>query len=103
MANGVLLRASAHACLIGAGVGLPAGGGRELLLLALCKVAVHLLLPGKLRQDGGVPQHTPKRTGVSYTSHTYKCYSINKHFLTPSEVQYKYFLIGFDNLSVRCI
>lgn len=44
-------------CLIGAGVGLPAGGGRE--GLTLCKEAVHLLFSSKLCQYSGVSQNTP--------------------------------------------
>ena len=60
LAHGVGLSASAHPVLIGSGVGLPAGGVSP-QRLALCKEAVHLLLPGKLRQDGGVPKHTPYR------------------------------------------
>lgn len=44
-------------CLIGAGVGLPAGGGRE--GLTLCKEAVHLLFSSKLSQYSGVSQNTP--------------------------------------------
>lgn len=60
LAHGVGLSASAHPVLIGSRVGLPAGGVSP-QRLALCKEAVHLLLPGKLRQDGGVPKHTPYR------------------------------------------
>lgn len=42
--------------LIGAGVGLPACGGRK--GLTLCKEAVHLLFSSELRQDSGVSQNT---------------------------------------------
>ena len=48
-----------HPCLIGAWSGLPAGCYAE--RLALCKEAVHFLLPSKLCQDGGVPEHAPRK------------------------------------------
>lgn len=43
--------------LIGAWMGLPAGGGGQ--RLTLCKEAVHFLLPGELCQDGSVTQNAP--------------------------------------------
>lgn len=60
VADGVRGRrpSAAQPRLIGAGVGLPAGGGRE--GLTLCKEAVHLLLSSELRQDSGVSQNTPE-------------------------------------------
>lgn len=57
LADSVGLRCP-HPVLIGSRVGLPAGGVRP-QRLALCKEAVHLLLAGELRQDGGVSEHTP--------------------------------------------
>ena len=47
----------AHPSLIGAWSSLPAGGSTE--QLALCKEAINILFPGKLCQDGGVPEHAP--------------------------------------------
>lgn len=68
LAHRVGLCCPAHPVLIGSRVGLPAGGvGPQ--RLALCKEAVHLLLAGKLRQDGGVSKHTPDR-GQKTTSLT---------------------------------
>lgn len=60
VANGVRGRcpSASQPRLIGAWVGLPAGGGRE--GLTLCKEAVHLLLSSELRQDSGVSQNTPE-------------------------------------------
>lgn len=60
LANGVGLCRPAHTVLIGSWVGLPASGVVR-QGLALCKEAVHLLLAGELRQDGGVSKHTPCR------------------------------------------
>lgn len=60
LANRVGLCCPAHPVLIGSWVGLPASGVSP-QRLALCKEAVHLLLTGKLCQDGGVSKHTPYR------------------------------------------
>lgn len=56
----------AHPSLIGAWSSLPAGGSTK--QLALCKEAINILFPGKLCQDGGVPEHAPaQRQGSRYT------------------------------------
>lgn len=57
LADRVGLRCS-HPVLIGSLVGLPASGVCP-QWLALCKEAVHLLLPSKLCQNGGVSKYTP--------------------------------------------
>lgn len=59
LADRVGLRCS-HPVLIGSRVGLPAGGVCP-QRLALCKEAVHLLLPSKLSQNGGVSKYTPSK------------------------------------------
>lgn len=59
MAHSVRCSGPPQPCLIGALVGLPAGGGRE--GLTLCKESVDLLLPSKLGQNGGISQHAPGR------------------------------------------
>lgn len=48
-----------HPCLIRARSSLPAGCSTK--QLALCKEAIYFLFPGKLCQDGGVPEHAPGR------------------------------------------
>lgn len=60
VADGVCGRrpSASQPSLIGAGVGLPAGGVRE--GLTLCKEAVHLLFSSKLCQYSGVSQNTPE-------------------------------------------